>query len=749
MSTNVRVRVPKSLIEQAAQPSHTVKELLEQALALKLTPVHTTSVLCVYVSVYLGPSLASNIELSMPGEAVARTCQGLLAALYLHQKSVEKAVSQDVQGSKSIMDYFEARPEQTVLFDQIKSVFEHKEAVGILEASTGTGKGRVLMASALYAYEKTQNPVVICAPTIQILSQLCQEYLAIDAKAREFVGKQFCILLGKDNFVSEHLLQLWLNTEEAIPEHTRTAIEDWLKQGAGQVGDKTKALHTLIPQAKYLLADAREVAPQVPWDELVVSQLDADNDADAGLQCYQLLRQNHAKSAKLTLATHSMVVMDAMLRKRNDQGLFTPFHTLIVDEAHTLAGIAEATFSKHGAIRSIIAELSNTEYWKRQRKSTAAQQAIAKVKSVGEDMRGLLKSCNAERVNLNQSEHREMFSQCLSNLQASLAPLISSASPYSKVTEAYELCRELSKGRLRVDLIASPVRGYPSIQGGPSNLSGFFEGFWEPLKHVILASATCYVPGVNGQMNAGLLISSLNLTKRYGIEGVKKFSPVVPPWLYKSVQVMESKEPALCYPELDTDADEHGLTASRSTWYVAVAKYIRHIHAKAAGGTLVLLPSYEAIEEISALLTDISVISQAVGTFSDSHCEFVLANQQGRKSVWLATGSAWTGLDCSDTSVSADKDTLLTDLVIPKIPFGVERSLAHQRRQKAMPTTERDRALFQFKQGIGRLIRRPGLLHRKLWILDGRINGTEKPWLYKPFKTLIAQYPNRAWVDLE
>jgi ATP-dependent DNA helicase DinG len=89
----------------------------------------------------------------------------------------------------------------------------------------------------------------------------------------------------------------------------------------------------------------------------------------------------------------------------------------------------------------------------------------------------------------------------------------------------------------------------------------------------------------------------------------------------------------------------------------------------------------------------------------------------------------------------------LTDLVIPKVPFGVERSLAHLRRQKTLPTAERDRALFQFKQGVGRLIRRPGLLHRKLWILDSRIHGVEKPWLYKPFQTLIAQYSNRMTLE--
>ena len=71
------------------------------------------------------------------------------------------------------------------------------------------------------------------------------------------------------------------------------------------------------------------------------------------------------------------------------------------------------------------------------------------------------------------------------------------------------------------------------------------------------------------------------------------------------------------------------------------------------------------------------------------------------------------------------------------------------RGSKAMPTTKRDRALFQFKQGIGRLIRRPGLIHWNLWILDVRINSAEKPWLYKPFKTLIAQYLNRKTVSMD
>jgi len=67
-------------------------------------------------------------------------------------------------------------------------------------------------------------------------------------------------------------------------------------------------------------------------------------------------------------------------------------------------------------------------------------------------------------------------------------------------------------------------------------------------------------------------------------------------------------------------------------------------------------------------------------------------------------------------------------------------SKIHQARRAWMPTAERDRAAFQFRQGIGRLMRREGARDQRLWVLDGRIWEPNQKWLFAPVKAILTAY---------
>ena len=57
--------------------------------------------------------------------------------------------------------------------------------------------------------------------------------------------------------------------------------------------------------------------------------------------------------------------------------------------------------------------------------------------------------------------------------------------------------------------------------------------------------------------------------------------------------------------------------------------------------------------------------------------EFRASAAAGHRPIWVATGGAWTGRDLRDRSVPGDRagdDLLLTDMVIPALPFGTDRS---------------------------------------------------------------------------
>ena len=99
------------------------------------------------------------------------------------------------------------------------------------------------------------------------------------------------------------------------------------------------------------------------------------------------------------------------------------------------------------------------------------------------------------------------------------------------------------------------------------------------------------------------------------------------------------------------------------------------------------------------------------------------------------SGQAAIGL-----GIVPERDRLLTDLVLPRVPRGTEHSPIHQARRAWMPTAEQDRAAFQFRQGIGHLIRREGVRDRRLWVLDGRIWEPSQKWLFAPAKAILTAH---------
>jgi ATP-dependent DNA helicase DinG len=138
--------------------------------------------------------------------------------------------------------------------------------------------------------------------------------------------------------------------------------------------------------------------------------------------------------------------------------------------------------------------------------------------------------------------------------------------------------------------------------------------------------------------------------------------------------------------------------------------------------------------------------ARAEKKFTTQKADFESRHRAGVRPVLLGLGTAWTGVNFVDESAQPGDDFLLTDLVILRLPLGLNRTTAMTSRIDRMgmyPII--NEALIILKQGLGRLIRRDGLTDRRLWVLDGRI---WQPWpgmepLTGAVRQMLSDYDRR------
>jgi ATP-dependent DNA helicase DinG len=268
-------------------------------------------------------------------------------------------------------------------------------------------------------------------------------------------------------------------------------------------------------------------------------------------------------------------------------------------------------------------------------------------------------------------------------------------------------------------------------------MRSLLERIWDRVESAVLMSATLALPDVSGIPKASYLAHILSVPS----QRMRNISPIVQPWLYSPALIETAKGRKDLVPPKE---DESG-GSDENAWSLAIADELCKIALDARGGTLALTSSYDRIALIASALAGKKeidhvrlVVQKRETGVRLAQAEFEQKAKVGLRPIWIAAGGAWTGLDVSDKTVAPEQDFLLTDLAIINIPFGTNRSTTHQSRMEWMGTAERDRAALEFKQGIGRLMRRGGLTDRRLHILDARV-WDKRIW-YAPFRKILAGY---------
>jgi ATP-dependent DNA helicase DinG len=582
--------------------------------------------------------------------------------------------------------------------------------------------------------------VVVASPSIQVLGQNLAEYRALAVDGKPAVA----FLLGAQEFVCAAALRAWILS--ASDREAAAQAQAWIDSGAGGTTAETAIFHAAAPGIGWLLDDLLHAAPEVSSEEVRLMHRDLE---DPGGMSYLAMRQRARDDATVLFCTHAALVWDERLKAGGGEGMLPPYQCLLVDEAHLLASIAEQAFSTQTAFSILTASLHDEPTWRSVRALSAARHAATRLQA----LMAILQHDEALRL---QGEGDVITPQLLDHLRPSLVALEKALKPLVErkvrtattptVEDTLALVRGLLKRELDATVTFSPVRRLPSITAGPRSLRWFFEALWERVARVVLVSATLYLPREMADESYGLIKTVLYLPA----DRIRTFSPVIPRWLYAVALHVPSAEDrgALMPPQETNFAKTADYLAAMVAWHDTLATHPMEIYASAAGGVLVLLPGYEPILELGRRLeADLGppLIVQQRGGLRAARKRFVEAAREDLRCLWLATGPAWTGLDLNaaqvlDPGIVPARDRLLTDLVLPRVPLGTEHSSIHQARRVWMPTAERDRAAFQFRQGIGRLMRREGVGDRRLWVLDGRIWEPSQKWLFVPVRAILEAY---------
>lgn len=742
------IRLPSRLRFESEGVSSAILKRIQDALDAQVSPT----------PIPMGePTTAYTVRLpiSLEGELMARfegtsnrSIPVLLAQLIWANEAAAHPTPTAAPASGSDTGLFGDRPEQARFHAALEHALEQPGALVLAEGGTGLGKGRVIAA---LAHTHAARGVVVAAPTIQILGQLLGEYQALQVEAKAKAG----FLLGVDQFVSEHALLSWLDmSDEPQEEEARTAARAWIAQGGPRRASATAVFHRAWSGLGWLAEDLATVAPGVPLAEVRLKHADLEGE-DRGANVYRQIRMRALAGLQVIFVTHAALVWDRRAKAGSRVGMLPEHPVVLIDEAHQLAGVAESSFTTQVALRTVLHALEQPESWRKTGEITKARKLASKLRALIEDIGSvqMLKGARGESVTFGPALVAALGPH-LARLQRALeelAQLRGDPATRAIAEEGARLARDILAERASATITLSPVRGYPSIVGGPRSIRRFFEAFWASIDRAALISATLYLPREMADLSFGLIQTTTHLPP----SRIRALPPVVPAWLYQVDLHIPS--PQLCLefsPPQESDYEEAPLyDAAVSEWVARVARTLEDIHGGSRGGVLVLLTSYETINALAQRLAPVvgdALVTQGRGGFRVALRDVVARYRDGLRPLWLATGPAWTGLDLSakaaleDAGITPDRDFLCTDLVIPRVPFGTEQSSTHRARAGVLKSAERDRASFQFRQGLGRLMRVQGVRDRHLWVLDGRIHDAQRRWWFAPVNAMLKPYAART-----
>ncbi len=739
-------------------------------------------------------------------QSPAQACEALLHAAAIMSKPAAQAPPQSTEATtldainRAIGNT--TRPAQERFYRQIHDALRTDPAphkVLFAEAATGIGKTRPFIAVAIdWHREHPRDHIVIACPSYNVILQALAQWKRV---AEVMQLPEYQVLLGQQEYVSQQALNRILSEDPAVP--GAEAATAWLQNRGPSTADDPFGhcwlMRSLKAATGFLwtrdddvrvtsdcseedegfrayqqqFVDAREVpvifcthamlAVDVRRLSLHAAKAASAEgnayDNDAEFKRWQQASAEDRRNAPLWAARNEH------LRHylEGDAGKLPRIDLLIVDEAHLL----EQSFANMFASGVSIASLTN----KMRELHVVAPRVVHQgdldaMRTIWHDLTEFGKRAGTEVVDAKSNprisgainEARTLLGNIIKRVPKTLA-----RNPHVRSIRAVVLALDVASKTMSGDQVGlrtrisySPHRQYPSIEVGRYDVSRELDFLWavSVRKKSILVSATLFEDvtreGLEGMRRTMSVRSNLAIP----------LDPVRPQWLFDPVTLhvvsaADEEEKRFLRPTAKEELGKDEFEARNEKWQREVAHYIGTAYASAAGGVLVLLTAHSDRKAIADLLIDTIPSDALIGdgepiSIEAARAKFIAASAAGRRPCLLAVGNAWTGLDISGDvlghaigrPIAPAEDNVLTDLIIPTSPVGLNRSLTHEwRRERLGMIAEIGATSIMFRQGIGRLVRREGLpRNRRLHFLDARIHQKEWNAVLAPIKKAISKY---------
>jgi len=628
----------------------------------------------------------------------------------------------------------ESRPQQTVMALAVARAFADSSSL-LVEAGTGVGKSLAYLVPGLIYALLARKKFVVSTHTIPLQEQIlkkdlavCRELFSSIPELEQFADFKVVLAVGKANYLCGTRLTRALKDHEGLfsgndgTEFSRqlAIIRDWWAQ------PNCTGLRSDLPQR---VDD--DVWETVNADSSACSKKNCDPD-----HCAYRRARAAIDAANLVVVNHSLLfsMIGAGLQDAGKEvGVLFPNDFIVLDEAHCVPDVA-TNFLGGETSRDALNRLFHRIEKECRRggvlhhhRTKEVKAALAAAREGAETFfNDISARILAKTPNCRFREPDWAQNTCelpLGNLERKLKTFAQNETRTAVKDEINDLAERVYDHRLTIreclSLQHAPQHVYwatiSAKRGKNITICGMPVDVAKPLSEKIFSRGTGVVLS-SATLSDGASMSRFR--KRCGadlatsdVDELKENSPFN---YKKNMEIFLAKD----VPEPDKNTAALAMKT--------LSDICAHcIDAMKIGGTLILCTSYETCAEIAGALRERAakigssqkILVQGEGR---SRQELLRIFKENGHAVLIGTSSFWTGIDVPGAALS--------QVIVTRLPFANPREPIVEARGEWIKETggkpfydmSVPDAVLQFRQGIGRLIRK-ATDHGRVVVLDSRV----------------------------
>ncbi|HKJ83862.1 MAG TPA: ATP-dependent DNA helicase [Mariprofundaceae bacterium] len=552
----------------------------------------------------------------------------------------------------SAMPGYVYRDQQVALSSEIAETFE-QGTILLAEAETGTGKTMAYLVPALHLDGK----VLISTHTRALQDQLVHRDIPAVQQALG-ISRSIALLKGRANYLCPFRLEKFLTSGqmEIWAQKPMLAVRDWAE--TTRDGDLAGLPFDVFE---------RGVGPMVT----ATAEQCTGSKCPMFSRCPLMKARQKAQEADIVVTNHSLLLADAALKSGDFGELLPPFDAYVLDEAHSLPGLACQHFgvqlTRHRLIQwfndmqAVLEEFGDESSFKSDMAVHASTVLDAWLKPEIAELQSCWKEVvEAARSRTERSDELEKLTVRAEQIGSDIATVLQPESGFVAWSEG--------EGETRRHLVA-PIDTGPVLR----------THLWEKPASFVLLSATLRVSG-------GFAYAR----ERFGLaDADEAFHP----------SPFDYGRQALVYlprqlPDPRSDAGIDAMVAEMETLLRA-----------SRGRAFVLFTAYQMLNRVAPLLADRLPWTVLIQGKSGSRDSILERFREDTHSILCGTRSFWEGVDVPGEALSM--------VIIDKVPFAppndplLRARIAHceEGGGNGFRDIQLPEAIAVLRQGVGRLIR--------------------------------------------